>query len=106
MKDSVVIDEINHDLQDQKAVEGYEACKQRAREQFNAGELSDQVLDMVADSPLDATCISEVTLHALDNGLDIREALSQFCPLNIRDLRAGFEHIIEKQADRLYEDGE
>ena len=106
MKDSVVLDEINHDLQDQKAVEGYEACKQRAREQFDNGELSDQVLDMVADHPFDATCIAEVVLHAIDNDLNIAERLAQFCSLSITDFRAGCEYIIEKQADRLYEDGE
>ena len=106
MKDPVVLDEINHDLQDQKAVEGYDECLKRAWEEYNCGELEDELRDMVADYPGDASMIAACITDAIRRDVDsISEALSG-CKCYLKDFMASEEGIVEGRALRLYEDGE
>ena len=106
MKDSVVIDEINHDLQDQKATEAYEMCVHRATQAYNHGDLRPDMIEAVQDSPIDVLNIAQTVLDAIDNDIDVIEHLSVHCSLNIRDFRATRDGIITCYAEELYEGGE
>jgi hypothetical protein len=75
--------------------QNYERCLVRAREMFALGELTDQIRDLVADAPIDATAIS----------LYVSFGQHFFYPrINVDAFEATVEGIIEKQAQRLLED--
>jgi hypothetical protein len=93
--DPTIADEIRHDRMQEAQTQNYERCLVRAREMFAMSELHGEIIDMVADYPMDATYI---TLHACYPDTFNENACA------VRDFRAGVEHIIEKQAQMLLED--
>jgi hypothetical protein len=93
--DPTIADEIRHDRMQEAQTMNYERCLVRAREMFAMGELTDQIRDLVADDPIDATNIA----------LRVCYGNHFFYPrINVDAFEATVEGIIEKQAQRLLED--
>ena len=72
-----------------------EQVRARVMDEFARGKLDDAIRDVVADYPMDATCIA---LHAC-----YPKEYSEFAP-SVTDFMASVEHLIDKRVDLLMED--
>ena len=77
-----------------------EMCMGRARAEFAAGELDDEIRDRVADEPMDAVNIALAAMYCYSADGMRREPFAA----SERDFRAMVEDVISGRAERLAEE--